>query len=169
MTNMIVRISMLLGVSFLVSGCLDSDPNLNTAPEAISTQITTTADTPIAGQLLAADSEEGMLTYALVDEPSQGSVSVNSDGSFTYVPNAEYVGNDEFMFRVSDGQFSSRGKVSIAVELLPVSFRASVRDAIGQSFDAQPLAVNGRDYQQDVTTTAEFDDLVAAGEVAGND
>lgn len=169
MNAMIIRIVALAGISVGLSGCFDSDANINTAPEAISSSITTTAETPAMGQLTAADSEEGTLTFSLDAAPNQGTVSVASDGSFIYTPNAEFVGSDAFTFRVSDGQFSSRGSVSVTVNELTVSFRTAVRDAFGQSSRARSLAVNGRDYQQDVTTTAEFDDLVAAGEVFGND
>lgn len=169
MKAMMIKVATIVGLSVGMSGCFDSDANINTAPEAISTRITTSTETPVMGQLSAADSEEGELIFSLDGEPSEGMVAVASDGSFTYTPRAEFVGSDSFTFRVSDGQFSSRGSVSITVEELVVSFRTAVRAAFDQSTQAQPISVNGRSYQQDVTTTAEFDDLIAAGEVSGND
>ena len=38
----------------------------------------------------------------LVDPADDGSVTVNSDGSFSYVPNANYQGSDSFTYTITD-------------------------------------------------------------------
>lgn len=51
----------------------------------------------------ASDANADPLTAALVTAPVNGSVTVNPAGSFTYTPNAGYVGSDSFTYKVNDG------------------------------------------------------------------
>ncbi len=51
-------------------------------------------------------------------QPAQGSVATAADGSFTYTPNAGYVGSDSFQYSVSDGVSTSTQTVTIEVENL---------------------------------------------------
>ncbi|RUO66424.1 hypothetical protein SAMN06297229_0066 [Pseudidiomarina planktonica] len=172
MSSYIQKLAIVLSVTFAVSACNwsgDKEPTPNTAPEALSDSVSTSTDTVLMGQLAGSDGEGDELVFSLAAEPVNGSVTVAADGAYTYTPNAEFVGDDSFSFSVSDGELSDEGTISINVEVLQVSFRDSVRDAYSQSAQATPLAVNGRNYEQDVMNTAEFDDLVAAGEVSGND
>ncbi|SER06606.1 RHS repeat-associated core domain-containing protein [Nitrosomonas sp. Nm51] len=68
------------------------------------------------------DAEGDALTAAVVDEPSQGVLNLNADGSFTYTPNAGFAGTDTFTYRAFDGtDFSVPATVSITVDL-PVIF-----------------------------------------------
>jgi hypothetical protein len=41
---------------------------------------------------------------------------LNLDGTFTYIPDAEAVGHDEFIVEVSDGQQSAESIVHITVD-----------------------------------------------------
>ena len=43
------------------------------------------------------------MTAAVVTGPANGSLTFNSDGSFTYTPNAYFNGTDSFSYRVNDG------------------------------------------------------------------
>ncbi len=45
----------------------------------------------------------GTLTASLVSNTVHGTVTLNSDGSFTYVPAANFHGNDSFTYQMSDG------------------------------------------------------------------
>jgi VCBS repeat-containing protein len=55
----------------------------------------------------ATDADGGTLTALLVGGPSHGSLTLNSDGSFSYAPDQTFTGGDSFTYRVSDGFFSS--------------------------------------------------------------
>ncbi len=56
------------------------------------------------------------LTATLVVGPTNGTLTLNPDGSFTYVPFANYNGSDTFTYRASDGQTnSSTATVNITV------------------------------------------------------
>src|SRR6266702_2148618 len=43
------------------------------------------------------------MTASLASGVGHGTLTFNTDGSFTYVPNAGYVGSDSFTYHVSDG------------------------------------------------------------------
>ena len=63
------------------------------------------------------DLNEGdQITASLVDDATNGSVKLNDDGSFEYTPNAGYLGEDSFTYRISDGMEDSEvTKVSISI------------------------------------------------------
>ncbi|MGY5850431.1 Ig-like domain-containing protein, partial [Salegentibacter sp. F14] len=62
------------------------------------------------------DAESDPLTAVLVDSPQNGTLTLNSDGSFTYEPNAGYSGPDSFTYKANDGaDDSNAATVSITV------------------------------------------------------
>ena len=66
---------------------------------------TTPEDTGFSGSLagLATDVDSQQLTFSLVNGPANGTVRIEPDGRFSYVPNANFNGEDPFTFAVSDG------------------------------------------------------------------
>jgi VCBS repeat-containing protein len=62
------------------------------------------------------DAEGNSLTAVIVSNPSNGSVVLNSDGKFTYTPNANFNGTDTFSYKASDGiSFSNIATVTVNV------------------------------------------------------
>ena len=53
------------------------------------------------------DVENSVLSSAIVTGPSHGSVTLNSNGSFTYTPVANYNGPDSFTYLANDGSLNS--------------------------------------------------------------
>ena len=53
------------------------------------------------------DNENDHLTAHLIQPPNHGTLTLGPDGSFSYQPNAEFHGTDEFTYNVSDGNDSS--------------------------------------------------------------
>jgi hypothetical protein len=47
--------------------------------------------------------------------PAHGTLTRNSDGSYTYRPNRNYIGSDAFNYTISDGQLASSGAISLSV------------------------------------------------------
>ncbi len=60
------------------------------------------------------------LTAVLVANVSHGALVLNADGSFTYLPAANYFGPDSFSYRASDGQTSSE-PATVNITVTPVN------------------------------------------------
>jgi|TARA_R100001509_G_scaffold162597_1_gene134621 ABC-type Fe3+-hydroxamate transport system substrate-binding protein len=151
-----------LAAVMLLSGCLDnSDENL--PPAARDSMFTMTVDTTLNETLTAYDGNDDALSYQLEQGTDIGELTVNSDGTFSYTPPSEYVGDVDFRYSVTDGELSDEGTVSIAVEAEQVAASFYVREAYGQPANAEPLPLNGRIINDDVSDTAAFADLVAEG------
>jgi VCBS repeat-containing protein len=89
---------------------------VNDAPVGTAVSITTDEDTVKTGTLAGTDVEGDALTFGKVSNPSHGTVTIASDGSYTYTPTANYNGTDSFTFKVNDGTVDSvDATVSITV------------------------------------------------------
>jgi VCBS repeat-containing protein len=63
-----------------------------------------------------ADTPQQNLTVALVSGPSHGTLFLNADGSFVYVPTGNYTGTDTFTYRTWDGSaWSNVATATVAV------------------------------------------------------
>lgn len=89
--------------------------------------------------------------------PSHGGLSLNSNGSFNYIPDTNFVGTDSFTYTASDGTFAS----SVATVNLTVNATSEVvvmmpdpvdptrmilvinGDETGEDFKIQPGTVDG--------------------------
>ena len=78
----------------------------NTPPVANNDTYSTLEDVPLAvpaAGILTNDSDlESGITAILVTNVSQGSLSLNTNGSFTYTPNTNFNGSDSFTYRAWD-------------------------------------------------------------------
>ena len=91
---------------------------VNDAPVASNSSETTNEDAALASTLMASDSDGDALTYSVVAQPANGSVTITdtNTGAYTYTPDANYNGSDSFTFRVNDGTTNSNtATVSISV------------------------------------------------------
>ncbi|MGE3778056.1 MAG: Ig-like domain-containing protein [Pirellulaceae bacterium] len=66
------------------------------------------------------DPEGDPLTAALLAAPAHGTLSLSVDGSFVYVPNADYHGPDSFTYRADDGR-SPSNVATVSIEVTPVN------------------------------------------------
>ncbi|MCG9911083.1 MAG: Ig-like domain-containing protein, partial [Flavobacteriales bacterium] len=78
---------------------------VNDPPVAVNDFYTTPEDVPVSGNVSTNDSDlDGPgATYTLAGGPSNGSVTVNPDGTFTYTPNLNFDGTDTFTYSLCDG------------------------------------------------------------------
>lgn len=87
------------------------------APDAYSTGFGQVLEVPAPGVLANdSDPEGGSLSAELVDGPTQGLVTLNANGSFSYFPGGLTGTVDTFTYDASDGTTTTRGTVTITVQ-----------------------------------------------------
>ena len=74
----------------------------DSTPTASNQSVTTTEDTLINITLVGTDIDGDMLTYSIVDNSTNGTVSLDGN-KVNYTPNENYNGEDSFTFKVNDG------------------------------------------------------------------
>lgn len=97
---------------------------VNDPPVAKNDQFSGNANTTLAGNVLSnngsgADSDVDSASLTVnttpVTGPTRGSLVLNSNGSFTYTPNAGFDGTDSFQYRVTDGALSDTATVTLNI------------------------------------------------------
>jgi hypothetical protein len=58
------------------------------------------------GTVGAVDPEGDALIYSLAETPQYGTVQIAADGTYTYIPGADFAGIDEFTVAVTDPGFN---------------------------------------------------------------
>ena len=75
----------------------------NDVPVLTSTSFATNEDNVINGSLSFSDLDGDTVLFTLAGGASNGSVTVNADGTFSYTPNTDYSGADSFAVTMNDG------------------------------------------------------------------
>lgn len=101
----------------------------------------TTLQVPSVGVLVNDSDPEALpITASLFSGPLHGTMTLAEDGSFSYTPNAGYVGMDAFLYRVSDGELWS----ALAAVTIHVTPAADTPDEIPTP-DPDPIPEPGED------------------------
>jgi Ca2+-binding RTX toxin-like protein len=90
---------------------------VNDAPTTVTDFVTLEEDTSATFDVLANDSDiDGdVLSVESFEQPANGSVTQNPDGTFTYTPDENFNGNDTFTYTVTDGIESRTETVNVTV------------------------------------------------------
>jgi uncharacterized delta-60 repeat protein len=116
--------SLNLAALLIVCGCGKVTPageadETNEPPLAMAAELGTWMSTPIAGQLEGQDPDGDPLEFAVAEDPAHGTVDLDADGSFRYLPARGTSGADSFRFAIDDGNGGSdQATVDIAVATL---------------------------------------------------
>lgn len=102
----------------------EPDLGLNQPPVVLDDQATTAQTIPVTIDVLDNDTDDSSIdptTLDIIDWPLNGTVVVNPDFTVTYTPTGQFVGQDEFTYRIYDdgipcGVLSDDAKVTITVE-----------------------------------------------------
>ncbi|RKR76522.1 Ig-like domain-containing protein [Frondihabitans australicus] len=125
-------------------------PNGTTGSATVTIPITPTAGsgstTATSGVKDSVDAAHGVLsgasgtglTATVKDQPSHGSLTLNSDGSFDYTPSASYSGSDSFTYTVKD----SSGSTTTGTETITVLPKANA-DTLPQTVSGIAETVDG--------------------------
>lgn len=130
--------------------------SINDIPVGNSDSVSTDEDTLVNIDVLANDTDDSALdptSVTIVQNPVNGSVTVNGNGTIDYTPNANWNGVDEFTYRVEDDGLGAPGGV-LSTEATSVSVTVnSVNDV--------PIA-NNDSYTLD-------EDSIYLSNITGND
>ena len=76
-----------------------------------------------------------------VSGPSNGTVVINTDGSFTYTPNAGYVGTDQFVYEnFDDGTPVARDRATVYISIMDPGNEILAIDDINDTFVNLPVS-----------------------------
>ncbi|NOR49209.1 MAG: S8 family serine peptidase, partial [Methanosarcinaceae archaeon] len=121
----------------------------------------TSLDVPAAGVLSNdTDADNDALSAELVAVPSNGTLTLNSNGSFTYTPVASFNGADSFTYKANDGMEDS----NIAIVTILVNAINNVPVAVDDSYNVNEdthLEVSAATGVLDNDTDADNDALSA--------
>lgn len=116
------------------------------------------------------DADGDTLAASLVSDPAHGSLTLNSDGSFSYTPDSGFHGVDSFTYAASDGVASSNATVAIAVDdTAPVANGTFLSDVPGYTaaYVDVPISVDVLDPNNPLATDPDGDPIVAVELVDG--
>ena len=148
--------------------------SVNSAPVAAADSYAATEDTTLnvpATGVLANDSDPDgePITAVLVTNAANGTVTLNANGSFTYVPAANFAGPDTFTYRATDGTRNS-ANVTVTINVagvndVPVAVNDTYGLPIGEvSTVSAALGVLANDIDVDAPTlTAQLLTSPASG------
>jgi VCBS repeat-containing protein len=149
----------------------DGDPStslrtgLDSAIATVMLTIIPVNDAPVASAIAAALLEDGRITLNLlgsagdvdgdplsvsIGNPQHGQLLKNADGSYTYLPQADYNGEDGFSYSVSDGRLDS-GPAMVRLTITAVNDAPVAQDdiAILDEDHSIQLAIMANDYDVD--------------------
>ncbi|HCG7985030.1 TPA: tandem-95 repeat protein, partial [Vibrio parahaemolyticus] len=119
--------------------------NFTVAPvvDIVADKATVVEDTPTIIKVLGNDTFEGDGKVVSLDTnngPTNGTVSVNPDGSVTYTPNDNYVGKDTFTYVVTSGGVSE--STTVNVDVTPVNDAPVAKDDTAITDEDTPVTID---------------------------
>ena len=154
----------------------------DTTPVAVDDAFTVNEDLPLAGNVLDDNGNgpdtlgDGINTVSLVSDVSNGTLTLNPDGSFDYTPALDFNGADSFTYHITDEdpETSNTATASITVDPVDDGTPVAVDDALSTPEDV-PKVINidndllANDTLTDRAVFATFDTLsVQGGPVVDN-
>ena len=113
----------------------------------------TNEDTTFNSSLSASTNYNSVITYSISSSPANGQASVTSSGGFTYIPNQDYYGQDNFAIRITATRKNSSGQTVGT----PLNKTQSINMTINPVNDAPVLTLVDNGFGD---TNIIFDDLL---------
>ncbi|OGN08377.1 MAG: hypothetical protein A2750_02790 [Candidatus Yanofskybacteria bacterium RIFCSPHIGHO2_01_FULL_45_42] len=134
----------------------------NRAPVAVDDEYITDEDTKLvidAPGVLENDTDaDGDALYAfVVEEPAHGTLDFFGDGSFTYMPEADYNGSDSFTYKAHDDSDDNSDEAVVTLTVNPVNDAPAAQDDAAtadedSSNNAIDVLNNDSDIEPDILT-----------------
>jgi VCBS repeat-containing protein len=125
------NVNSFVGSTFVIG----SNNPINQAPVAVNDSYSTNENTALT---IAApgvlnndtDADGNSLTAVKVTDPAHGTLTLNANGSFSYVPAANYSGADSFTYKANDGTIDSN-TATVNITVVPNEYTLTVNSAHG--------------------------------------
>ena len=130
---------------------LDEDGTLTVSPGVLANDL---------------DPDGDIMTAAVVDNVSNGTLTFDPDGSFTYTPNADFFGTDRFTYRANDGTDDSN-VATVEINVKPVNDAPVAKtdaftvDEDGVLAEAEGVLANDVDVEGDPLTVELVSDVTS--------
>jgi large repetitive protein len=122
----------------------------NPAPTAVNDSATTNEDTPVIVAVLPNDTDpDGDPLTITSATASNGTVTINANGTITYTPNANFNGSDTIIYTISDGNGGSSTAV-VNVTIIPVNDAPVAVNDISSTNEDTPVTINVLGNDSDV-------------------
>jgi hypothetical protein len=116
------------------------DP-VNDAPRPDARTVTVLQDGDLTFTLTGTDPEGDAFTFAVSDQPDNGTLDATNLPSVTYTPNAGYVGNDSFQITGTDSNGATSQPVTISIDVTNVADAPLADDQSVTTGEDSPLSV----------------------------
>ncbi len=121
---------------------------VNDAPVAEDDAATINEDTPVTVDVLANDGDvENSLdpsTVIVTNDPSNGTVTVNPDGSINYTPDPDFSGTDSFVYQVCDTD-GACDTATVTITVNPVNDAPAANDDTATTDEDMSVSINVQD------------------------
>ncbi|MFC1794484.1 tandem-95 repeat protein, partial [Planctomycetota bacterium] len=107
------------------------------------------------------------LTATLVSGPSDGALTFNSDGSFTYTPSPDFNGTDSFTYVANDAEFDSND-ATVTITINPVNDAPLALPTSLITNEDTLTSVDLRLLVSDVETAIEYMAFIVSNPVSGS-
>jgi Ca2+-binding RTX toxin-like protein len=143
---------------------------VNDAPVAVNDAATLDEDTEITIDVLANDSDvDGDALTVSAASASQGTVTINGDGTLTYTPNGDFNGTDTITYTVVDGKGGS-ATATVAVKVNPVNDPPVAIEDLAATDEDTPVNIDvlANDYDPEGSSLSVLGAGAANGTVVVN-
>ena len=142
---------------------------INDTPDANDDSFSTTVNDAITfalSDLLANDSDvDGdSLSLDTLNQPTNGVIIDNQDGTYTYQPDADYSGTDSFTYIITDGIETAQAEVSITISTVPTGGTLPTEGLVLQLDADQGVSTNGSEVTAWADQSGLGNDLIAGGD-----
>lgn len=125
---------------------------VNDAPIAADDTFHGEEDTPISGNVLAdngagadwdVDGDPLFVDPVPLNAPRHGRLTLHGDGTFSFVPDENFFGTDEFTYRVADRAVGGFGdSATVRLIIAPVNDAPRAFDDVAQTNEDSPITIN---------------------------
>jgi len=131
---------------------ISAAPPVSAADDRYGIDINTALSVPAPG-VLANDLsfDGGLITSSVVSGPTHGTVTLNPDGSFVYMPSTDFAGTDTFTYQDTEGSATSP-PATVTIYVTPLYVTNTNDLGPGSLRDAIDLADNSSGTQPPVST-----------------